>query len=91
MPANDRRHPQPPQAASQNIYTDNEKEETDFIKTAADALRAKPVDGSSKHIRGTPPTAFRRRIGSRRSLDRSGTNALSSLRSDGAITSSGKT
>jgi len=61
MPANDRRHPQPPQAAPNDISTENEKEETDVIDSAADALRAKPVAGSSKLSRGTPPTGFRRR------------------------------
>ena len=63
MPANGRRHPQPPQASPHDIYTENGKQETDFIESDADALRAKPVDGSPKINRGTPPTGFRRRNG----------------------------
>jgi hypothetical protein len=51
----------PPQAAPHHIHTENEKEEPSFIDSAADALRAKPVDGSSKLNRGLPPTGFRRR------------------------------
>jgi hypothetical protein len=37
------------------------KKKTTVIKAAPTPSRAKPVDGSSKHTRMTPPTAFRRR------------------------------
>ena len=44
-PASGRRRPQLPQASPHDIDTKNEKEETGFIESVADALRAKPVDG----------------------------------------------
>jgi len=67
-PANGRRRPQLPQASPHDIDTKNGKEETGFIESAADALRAKPVDGlrssavgrrQQVSVRGTAlPTRF---------------------------------